>query len=127
MIAQRQLVPEDSAIAKTLDYSLKRWIALTRYLDHGAVPIDNNWCENQIRPWAPGRSNWLFAGSLRNGKRAAAIMSLIQSARLNGHDPYAYLTDVLTRLPTQGRVRLLRCCRTGGRSFNQARGNTRTH
>ncbi|WP_256390458.1 transposase domain-containing protein, partial [Pseudomonas yamanorum] len=48
-----------------------------------------------------GRSNWLFAGSLRSGKRAAAIMSLIQTARLNGHDPYAYLKDVLTRLPTQ--------------------------
>jgi hypothetical protein len=45
--------------------------------------------------------NWLFAGSLRSGKRAAAIMSLIQSARMNGHDPYAYLKDVLTRLPTQ--------------------------
>jgi len=101
MIVQRQLVPESSAIAKALDYSLKRWMALTRYLDDGAVPIDNNWCENQIRPWALGRSNWLFAGSLRSGKRAAAIMSLIQSARLNGHDPYAYLKDVLTRLPTQ--------------------------
>ena len=50
---------------------------------------------------AIGRNNWLFAGSLRAGKRAAAVMSLIQSARLNGHDPYAYLKDVLTRLPTQ--------------------------
>jgi transposase len=48
-----------------------------------------------------GRSNWLFAGSLRSGKRAAAIMSLILSARLNGHDPYAYLKDVFARLPTQ--------------------------
>ncbi len=74
---------------------------LTRYLDDGAVPIDNNQVENQIRPWALGRSNWLFAGSLRSGKRAAAIMSLIQSARMSGHDPYAYLKDVLTRLPTQ--------------------------
>lgn len=101
MIGQRQLVPEGSAIAKALDYSLKRWTALARYLEDGAVPIDNNWIENQIRPWALGRSNWLFAGSLRSGKRAAAIMSLIQSARLNGHDPYAYLKDVLTRLPTQ--------------------------
>lgn len=96
-----QLVPQGAAIAKALDYSLKRWIALTRYLDDGAVPIDNNWCENQIRPWALGRSNWLFAGSLRSGKRAAAIMSLIQSARLSGHDPYAYLKDILTRLPRQ--------------------------
>ncbi|EGH30066.1 transposase component [Pseudomonas syringae pv. japonica str. M301072] len=101
MIAQRDLVPEGSAISRTLDYSLKRWAALSRYLDDGAVPIDNNWAESQIRPWALGRKNWLFAGSLRSGKRAAAIMSLIQSARLNGHDPYAYLKDVLTRLPTQ--------------------------
>ena len=100
MLAQRDLVPEGSAIAKALDYSLKRWAALARYADDGAVPIDNNWVENQIRPWALGRSNWLFAGSLRSGKRAAAIMSLIQSARMNGHDPYAYLKDVLTRLPT---------------------------
>ena len=67
----------------------------------GAVPIDNNWVENQIRPWALGRSNWLFAGSLRSGQRAAAIMSLIQSAKLNEHDPYVYLKDVLMRLPTQ--------------------------
>jgi transposase len=101
MLAQRDLVPEGSATAKALDYSLKRWVALTRYLDDGAVPIDNNPVENTIRPWALGRSNWLFAGSLRSGKRAAAIMSLIQSARMNGHDPYAYLKDVLTRLPTQ--------------------------
>ena len=101
MMAQRDLVPEGSAIAKALDYSLRRWTALARYLEDGAVPIDNNAVENQIRPWALGRSNWLFAGSLRSGKRAAAIMSLIQSARMNGHDPYAYLKDVLTRLPTQ--------------------------
>ncbi|KWS24577.1 transposase [Pseudomonas syringae pv. syringae] len=101
MLAQRSLVPEGSAISKALDYSLKRWAALSRYLDDGAVPIDNNWCENQIRPWALGRKNWLFAGSLPSGKRAAAIMSLIHSARLNGHDPYAYLKDVLTRLPSQ--------------------------
>lgn len=64
------------------------------------MPIDNNWIENQIRPEALGRKNWLFAGSLRAGRRAAAVMSLIQSTRLNGHDPYAYLKDVLTRLPT---------------------------
>ena len=101
MLAQRDLVTEGSATAKALDYSLKRWVALTRYLDDGAFPIDNNWCENQIRPWALGRKNWLFAGSLRSGNRATAIMSLIQTARLNGHDPYVYLKDVLTRLPTQ--------------------------
>ena len=57
--------------------------------------------ENQIRPIAIGRSNWLFAGSLRAGQRAAAVMSLLQSARLNGLDPYSFIKDVLTRLPTQ--------------------------
>lgn len=101
MLAQREKVPDGTGTARALDYSLKRWAALTRYLDDGAVPIDNNWVENQIRPWALGRSNWLFAGSLRSGQRAAAIMTLIQSAKLNGHDPYAYLKDVLSRLPTQ--------------------------
>ena len=82
-------------------YSLKRWVALSQFLDDGQLPIDNNWIENQIRPIAIGRNNWLFAGSLRAGQRAAAVMSLIQSAKLNGHDPYAYLKDVLARLPTQ--------------------------
>jgi transposase len=98
---QRQKVPNGSATARAIDYSLKRWKALVRFLDDGELPIDNNWVENQIRPIAIGRSNWLFAGSLRAGKRAAAIMSLVHSARLNGHDPYAYLRDVLERLPTQ--------------------------
>jgi hypothetical protein len=60
-----------------------------RYCEDGDVPIDNNWVENQIRPWALGRSNWLFAGSLRSGQRAAAVMSLIQSAKINGLDPTA--------------------------------------
>ncbi|EXD46120.1 transposase IS66 family protein, partial [Acinetobacter baumannii 662545-1347] len=67
-------------------YSLKRWTALSRYLDDGNLPIDNNWIENQMRPWALGRKNWLFAGSLRSGQRAANIMTLIQSAKLNGLD-----------------------------------------
>ena len=98
---QRQKVPDGSATAKAIDYSLNRWAALTRYLDDGDLPADNNWVENQIRPIAIGRNNWLFAGSLRAGKRAAAVMSLVHSARLNGHDPYAYLKDVLERLPTQ--------------------------
>jgi transposase len=101
MLLHRQKITDGSATAKALDYSLKRWGALTQFLDDGQLPIDNNWIENQIRPIAIGRSNWMFAGSLRAGQRAAAVMSLIQSAKLNGHDPYAYLKDVLTRLPTQ--------------------------
>jgi transposase len=103
---QRQKVPDGSATAKAIDYSLKRWKALVRFIDDGELPIDNNWVENQIRPIALGRNNWLFAGSLRAGKRAAAVMSLVHSARLNGHDPYAYLRDVLERLPTQAASRI---------------------
>jgi len=74
---------------------------LPRFLEDARLPIDNNHDEQQIRPWATGRKNWLFAGTLAAGRRAAVITSLIQSAKLNGHDPYAYLTDVLERLPTQ--------------------------
>jgi len=101
LLARRQQVPNGSATAKAIDYSLRRWAALIHYLDDGQVPIDNNWIENRIRPIATGRKNWLFAGSLRAGQRAATIMSLIQSAKLNGHDPFAYLKDILSRLPTQ--------------------------
>jgi len=106
LVQQRQKVPDGSATAKAIDYSLNRWAALTRYIDDGELPVDNNWVENQIRPIAIGRNNWLFAGSLRAGKRAAAIMSLVHSARLNGHEPYAYLRDVLERLPTQPASRI---------------------
>ncbi len=90
---QRSKATNGTSIARALDYKLKRWDALVRYLDNGRIPIDNN-AENRIRPIAFGRSNWLFAGSLRAGQRAAAVMSLIQSAKLNGPDPYAYLKDV---------------------------------
>ena len=70
--------------------------------DDGDLPIDNNWVENRIRPISVGRKNWLFAGSLRAGQRAAVIMSLIQSAKLCGHEPYRYLRDVLERWPPAG-------------------------
>lgn len=106
MRLQRQKLPDSSATAKALDYSLRRWSALTRFVDDGQLPVDNNWIENQIRPIAMGRNNWLFAGSLRAGQRAAAVMSLVQSARMNGHDPNAYLKDVLTRLPTHRASRI---------------------
>lgn len=106
LTAQRQKVPEGSATAKAIDYSLKRWLALTRYIDDANLPADNNRVENQIRPIALGRQNWLFAGSLRAGQRAAAVMSQVHSARLNGHEPHAYLKDVLERLPTHPASRI---------------------
>jgi transposase len=98
---ERSRVPDGSATAKALDYSLNHWSALTRNLLDGDVPVDNNHCENLIRPWALGRKAWHFCGSELAGQRAAVVMRcLVQSAKLNGHDPWAYLKDVLTRLPT---------------------------
>ena len=99
LVEQRARVPDGGGIARAIDYSLKRWSGLTRYLSDPALPIDNNHDEQQIRPWATGRKNWLFAGTLAAGKRLAAVLSLVQAANLHGHDPYAYLKDVLTRLP----------------------------
>ena len=99
LTALRASVNSGGASARAIDYLLRRQAAFTAYLDDGSFPIDNNPVENAIRPIALGRKNWLFAGSELAGQRAANIMSLIQSARANGHDPHAYLRDVLTRLP----------------------------
>jgi len=89
--------------------------ALTRYIGDGDLPISNNWVENQIRPIAIRRNNWMFAGSLRAGKRDAAVMSLVHSARINGHDPCAYHRDILERLPSHPRrVASTSCCRIAG-------------
>lgn len=96
----------NSGLAKALAYTRKRWPSLVRYLDDGRLPIDNNPVERAIRPIAIGRKNWLFAGSRAAGERAAAIMSLIATAKQNGRDPYAYLVDVLTRLPTHPNRRI---------------------
>ena len=96
---ERRRVPDGGSIAAAIDYSLNSWDALTWHLEDGAVPIDNNFIERQIKPWAMGRKAWLFCGSELAGQRAAIVMSLVQSAKLHGHDPWAYLRDVLERLP----------------------------
>jgi transposase len=95
---ERTRVADGSGIAAALDYSLNRWTALGRFLHDGEVSIDNNHVERLMRPWAMGRKAWLFCGSELAGQRAAMVMSLVQSAKLNGHDPWAYLKDVLERL-----------------------------
>jgi transposase len=97
---QRQRLVKADVTAKAIDYALSNWRGLTRYLDDGHVPIDNNAAENAVRPLAVGRKNWLFVGSQQAGERAAVVLSLIESAKLNGHDPWAYLKDVFERLPT---------------------------
>ena len=80
MKLERTRVHDGGGIAVALDYSLKRWVALGRFLEDGAVSVDNNHVENLMRPWAMGRKAWLFAGSELAGKRAAMVMSLVQSA-----------------------------------------------
>ena len=87
-----------SETTMAIRYSLSRWDALTRYLEDGHIEIDNNAAERSLRGVALGRKNYLFAGSDTGGERAAAIYSLIGSAKLNGLDPEAYLREVLTRI-----------------------------
>src|SRR3954465_888041 len=84
--------------AKAIDYMLKRWPAFTRFLDNGRICLSNNAAERALRGIALGRKSWLFAGSDRGGQRAAAIYSLIVTAKLNDVDPQAWLADVLARI-----------------------------
>ena len=87
-----------SGLAQAIRYALARWPALTRYRDDGRLEIDNNAAERALRPVALGRKNYLFAGSDEGGERAAAIYTLIGTAKLNGLDPQAYLSHVLERI-----------------------------
>lgn len=96
---QRARLSAKNETAKAIDYSLKRWTALTRFLDDGRLCMSNNAAERALRGIAVGRNNWTFAGSDAGGRRAAAIYTLIETAKLNGIDPRAWLADVLARLP----------------------------
>ena len=87
-----------SDTAAAIRYALSRWRALTRYVDNGQLEIDNNAAERALRVVALGRKNFLFAGSDAGGERAAAIYSLLGSAKLNGLDPELYLHHVLERI-----------------------------
>ena len=91
-------IPGKSDLAKAIRYARWRWHALTRYLDDGRLEISNNPAENKIRPAALGRKNWLFCGSDAGGIRAAAFYTLIGTARMNGIEPEAWLTDVIARI-----------------------------
>lgn len=91
-------VSAKSHLAQAIGYSLGRWKALTRYVDDGAIEIDNNAAERALRGVALGRSNYLFMDSDSGGERAAALYSLVETAKLNGLDPQAYLRDVLGRI-----------------------------
>ena len=96
---ERMRLSSKSETAKAIDYSLKRWQALTQFLTDGRLCISNNAAERALRGIAVGRRNWTFAGSDEGGRRAAAIYTLVETAKLNDIDPQAWLADVLARLP----------------------------
>ena len=98
MREERTKLSRGSDVAKAMDYMLKRWPSFTRFLDDGRICMSNNAAERGLRGIALGRKSWLFAGSDRGGQRAAAMYSLIVSAKLNDIDPQAWLADALTRI-----------------------------
>jgi transposase len=98
MRTERAKLSRHSEVAKAMDYMLKRWAAFTRFLGDGQICLTNNAAERELRGIALGRKSWLFAGSDRGGERAAVMYTLIQTARLNGVDPQAWLADVLARI-----------------------------
>jgi transposase len=97
MLEPRDRLSRHNDLAKALDYALTRWDTLTGFLNDGRICLSNNAAERALRGVALGRKAWLFAGSDRGGDRAAVILSLITTAKLNGADPRAWLADVLAR------------------------------
>jgi transposase len=100
MREQRARLSRTNDLARAMDYMLKRWTAFTRFLDDGRICLSNNAAERALRGIALGRKAWLFAGSDRGGQRAAAMYSLIVTAKLNDVDPQTWLADVLGRIAT---------------------------
>ena len=96
--AKRARMSRDAEVGKAMDYMLTRWDALSRFLGDGRICLTNNAAERELRGVALGRIAWMFAGSDRGGERAAAMYSLITTAKLNGVDPRAWLADVLARI-----------------------------
>jgi transposase len=97
-IVRRRVLPK-SQLGQAIDYTLARWEALTRYVADGRLEIDNNQCENAIRPTAVGKKNFLFVGHPEAGQRSAVIYSVLGSCRRHGVNPAQYLRDVFERLP----------------------------
>jgi hypothetical protein len=103
---QRVKLSRSATVAKPIDYMLRRWDGFASFLDDGRACLSNNAAERALRGFALGRKAWLFAGSDRGAERAAAMATLIQTAKMNDVDPQAWLADVLARIAgmTQGRL-----------------------
>ena len=106
MGAARDELSRHNEVAKAMDYMLRRRDTFSRFLDDGRICLTNNAAERALRGIALGRQSWLFAGSDRGGERAAAMYSLIVTAKLNGADPRAWLADVLARIADHPASRL---------------------
>lgn len=98
-ISQNKAVLPQSRLRRAINDTLTLWDRLTLYVNRGEIEIDNNLAENGIRPLAVGKKNWLFVGSETTGQRAAILFTMVQCAKRHGHNPEAWLADVLTRLP----------------------------
>ena len=98
LLEQRAKLSKNNDTTKAINYCLSRWDAFTRFLDDGRLCMSNNAAERELRAVAVGRRNWTFAGSDEGGRRAAAIYTLIATAKLNDIDPQAWLADVLARI-----------------------------
>ncbi len=94
-----QQIPSKNALGKAVSYTLKYWPELSRYIENGSWPIDNNAAENAIRPFVVGRKNWMFSNSQRGATASANLYSLIESAKANAQEPYQYLSWLFERLP----------------------------
>ena len=97
-------VVPSSPLGKALGYLDRHWIGLVRYCEDGRLEIDNNRCENALRPFVTGRKNWLFSDTVKGARSSANLYSLIETAKANGLEPYAYLRRVFTQLPAATRV-----------------------
>ena len=95
---ERARLSRSASVIKPIDYLLKRWDGFTRFLHDGRICLSNNAAERALRGFALGRKSWLFAGSERGADRAAAVTTLIMTAKLNDVDPLAWLADVLARI-----------------------------
>ncbi len=106
MRAERSKMSRHADVGKAMDYMLKRWGTFSRFLSDGRICLTNNAAERVLRGVALGRKAWLFCGSDRGGERAAAIYTLIATAKLNGVDPRAWLADILRRIADHPASRL---------------------
>ena len=107
MAARRAIrLSRSASVATPIDYMLKRWDRFARFIDDGRICLTNNAAERALRGFALGRKSWLFAGSERGADRAAAMATLIMTAKFNDVDPQAWLADVLARIADipQGRL-----------------------